>query len=70
MFERITPEKAGIASKHVADFISSIERHGLTTHSVLMMRGDKLFAEYYWAPFDAELLRRGARRKSLCFWYG
>lgn len=27
-------------------------------HSVLMLKGDKLFAEYYWAPFDRDTTHR------------
>ncbi|MBQ9116168.1 MAG: serine hydrolase [Clostridia bacterium] len=58
LFDKITPEEAGIESRYVADYISVLERHGMTTHSLLMMRGDKLFAEYYWAPFHRDFLHR------------
>ena len=58
MFEKITPEQAGISSKHVEKFISYCERHGITFHSVLMMRGDKLFSENYWAPFNKDFCHR------------
>lgn len=58
MFERITPEAAGISSQRVADFVSLLERRGLATHSVLMMKGDRIFAEYYWAPFNADFCHR------------
>ena len=58
MFEKITPEQAGISSRQVSRFLSRCERNGLTMHSVLMMRGDKLFAEYYWAPFHKDLNHR------------
>ena len=58
MFEKITPEQAGISSDRVADFISVLERRGFATHSVLMMKGDKLFAEYYWAPFNKDFCHR------------
>ena len=49
---------AGISSGKVADFISLLERRGLVTHSVLMMKGDRIFAEYYWSPFHAEFCHR------------
>ncbi|MBR2460922.1 MAG: serine hydrolase [Clostridia bacterium] len=58
MFEKITPEQAGIESRYIADYISLLERRGMTTHSVLMMKGDYLFAEYYWAPFHKDFLHR------------
>ncbi|MBO5305544.1 MAG: serine hydrolase [Clostridia bacterium] len=58
MFEKITPEQAGISSERVADYISVLERRGLATHSLLMMKGDKIFAEYYWAPFNKDFCHR------------
>ena len=58
MFEKITPEQAGISSANVADYISVLERRGLATHSVLMMKGTDIFAEYYWAPFHRDFCHR------------
>ena len=58
LFDKITPEEAGIESRYIADYISSLERRGMTTHSLLMMKGDKIFAEYYWAPFHQDFLHR------------
>jgi CubicO group peptidase (beta-lactamase class C family) len=58
MFERITPEQAGVSSRHVKKYIDSLLRHHINMHSVLMMKGDKLFAEYYWAPFDRDTNHR------------
>ena len=58
LFDKITPEEAGIESRFVADYVSLLERRGMTTHSLLMMKGDKLFAEYYWAPFHRDFLHR------------
>ena len=58
MFEKITPEQAGISSRRIADYISVLERRGFATHSLLMMKGDKIFAEYYWAPFHKDFCHR------------
>ncbi len=58
MFEKITPEQAGISSQKVADYINMLNSRKLPMHSVLMMKGDKLFAEYYWAPFDKDFCHR------------
>jgi len=58
LFDKITPEQAGISSAAVAGYLAHLERRGCTTHSILMMRGDKLFAEYYWKPFDADFCHR------------
>lgn len=58
MFEKISPEKAGISSKNVYKFIKVLERKGISMHSVLMMRGNDIFAEYYWKPFDKDFCHR------------
>ena len=58
MFEKITPEAAGISSDNVAKLISMMERYGASTHGLLMMRNGKIFAEEYWAPFDKDFCHR------------
>ncbi|MBQ2719752.1 MAG: serine hydrolase [Clostridia bacterium] len=58
MFEFITPEEAGVSSRRVLEFYDYLERRGLTMHSVLLAKGDALFAEGYWAPFDRDTCHR------------
>ena len=58
MFERITPEQAGVDSKNVEKYITALLKNNCNMHSVLMMKGDKLFAEYYWAPYDKDTAHR------------
>lgn len=58
MCETITPEKAGISSENVYKFIKVLEKRGLAMHSVLMMRGENIFAEYYWKPFNEAFCHR------------
>ena len=58
MFEKITPEQAGVSSKNIERMISFLERNGYVFHSLLLMKGDALFGEYYWKPFGAEYLHR------------
>ena len=58
MFEKITPEQAGISSKAVTRFINLLENHGARTHGFLFMRGDKIFAEGYWKPFHRDFCHR------------
>ncbi|MBQ7337516.1 MAG: serine hydrolase [Clostridia bacterium] len=58
MFEKITPEQAGISSFHLVEFFRSLARSGLAMHSVLMMKGEQLLAEYYWAPFHRDFCHR------------
>ena len=58
MFEKITPEQAGISSRWVSRFIRTLDKRGLTMHSVLLMKGEKLFGECYWKPFHKDLPHR------------
>lgn len=58
MFEKITPEQAGISSDNVAKLISIMERRGAITHGILMMKDGKIFAEEYWKPFHKDFCHR------------
>ncbi len=58
MFEYITPEQAGVSSRNVERMISFLERNGYVFHSLLLMKGDSLFGEYYWKPFDRDFCHR------------
>lgn len=58
MFEKITPEAAGISSRKIAKLLARIADHGVPMHGLVMMRGDKIFGEYYWAPFDKDTPHR------------
>lgn len=58
MFKTVTPESVGISSALVEKMIRTLNRRGLAMHSVLMMRGEDIFAEYYWKPFDKDFCHR------------
>lgn len=58
MFHTVTPEQAGISSAAVSKFIRKLEERGLCTHGILLMRGDAIFGECYWAPFDKDTIHR------------
>ncbi len=58
MFEKITPEEAGLSSDRIVKFINRIEKRGATMHSLLIMRNGKIITENYWAPFDADFCHR------------
>ncbi len=52
------PEEAGVSPKWVENYIANVESRGMVCHSFLMMRGGKVFAEGYWAPFQRDDLHR------------
>lgn len=58
MFERITPEQAGISSKRITKFIKALENRGASTHGLLFMRNGKIFTEAYWSPFHKDFAHR------------
>ena len=58
MFERVSPESVGISSRYVEKFIKNLEKRSARMHSVLLLRGEQLFGEYYWAPFNKDTCHR------------
>jgi len=58
MFEKITPESAGISSGQVQKFIEEFERNKIGLHSLILAKGDQVFAETYWKPFHKDFLHR------------
>lgn len=58
MFKKITPESAGIASEKVLEFFKTIDAANLTTHSVIMAKGNDIFAESYYKPFHKDYIHR------------
>lgn len=58
MFEKITPEAAGVPSSAITSYIRTLEKRGIVTHSLLLLKGESIFAEYYWKPFHKDFCHR------------
>lgn len=58
MFEMVSPEKAGISSEQVLKFFKLLDKYHFCTHSVIMARGNEIFAEAYYAPFHRDFKHR------------
>lgn len=58
MLLNVRPEEVGISSGSVLRFLKKLEERGLSMHSVILARGNKIFAEYYWEPFNVQSLHR------------
>ena len=58
MFKTITPEQAGISSRAILNFVKTLEEYHLATHTILMARGNDIFAECYYAPFNKDFKHR------------
>lgn len=55
---RTTPEAAGISSAKIKEYIDLLEENRLSTHSLIIMRGDNIVFEKYWEPFHADFPHR------------
>ncbi len=56
LFKTVTPESVGVSSKNVFKLISRMNK--LHTHSFLMARGNEIFYEGYWKPFNKDFCHR------------
>ena len=53
-----TPEKCGISTAVLKKYVDHLEKNGLSTHSLIVMRGDNVVLEKYWAPFHRDFNHR------------
>ena len=58
MFGYKTPEKMGIASGNIEKYLRKLEARRLSTHDVIIMRGENIVFENYWQPFDKDFMHR------------
>ena len=58
MFRKATPEDVGLPSSEVSRFINYLNDNSHATHSILLIRDDKIFTEAYWKPFDKDFCHR------------
>jgi len=58
MLKNVSPESVGISSKVVLDFLKRYSAYNFSTHSIIMARGENIFAEMYYAPFHKDFKHR------------
>lgn len=58
MFKSVTPESVGVKSQWIKNLINHIENKGISAHDILLMRGNEIFCEAYWKPFNKDFLHR------------
>lgn len=54
LLPRSTPERQGVASESIMDFVQAIEEERLELHSLMVVRNGCVVAEGWWAPYRAE----------------
>ncbi|MBQ7906617.1 MAG: serine hydrolase [Clostridia bacterium] len=57
-FNKVSPESVGISSRDVERFINVLNKRKMRMHSVIMCKGEDIFGEFYWAPFNKDLCHR------------
>ncbi len=57
-FSYATPESCGISSAKLEKMLRKFDDHGFATHSILMAKGDRIFLDAYWHPFNSETHHR------------
>ena len=58
MIGTTTPMNAGISEQAIERFLLELRKNDINMHSVLMLRGNDIFYERYWAPFTADMPHR------------
>ena len=58
MLKYSTPEKEGINSAHILEYVKSLEDMHLATHNIIIMRHGKIVFEKYWEPFHKDFAHR------------
>ena len=58
MFDRKIPEEVGVSSRDVLNYVNSIEENRLSTHDIIIAKGNDIIYEKYWAPFTADMTHR------------
>ena len=54
----LSPEKCGISSANIKKYIERLDDSGLSSHDVIIARGDNIVFEKYWEPFGPDDLHR------------
>lgn len=58
MFNYQTPESVGVNSNDIKKYIEVLEKANLSTHNIIIARGNSVLYENYWAPFHKDFLHR------------
>ncbi|MDO4459276.1 MAG: serine hydrolase [Clostridia bacterium] len=53
-FNRISPEEAGVSSYQILEFLNKLEEEGTEMHSMMLLKGDSIFAEGWWKPYNPD----------------
>lgn len=57
-FARAIPEATGISSESIVNILKELDKRAVPMHSILIMKGDNLIFEKYYAPYTRDTLHR------------
>ncbi len=49
-----SPEKIGLKSKHIINFLEDLKAYGIEMHGMMLLRHGKVFFENYYAPYSRD----------------
>lgn len=58
LMQYTTPEKVGISSDKIEQYLQRLEKNHFATHGLILARGNEIFFEHYWEPFHKDFLHR------------
>lgn len=58
MLNKVLPEEVGVNSRNVYNMISALLKRKVRMHSLLLMRGNDVFLDCYWKPFNENKTHR------------
>ncbi len=54
----VTPEQKGVSSAAIKEYIDRLEANQVSTHEIILARGEDIYFEKYWEPFYPEYQHR------------
>ncbi len=58
IFDFLAPEKCGVSSEKILEVLKIFDSYKLSTHSVIMAKGDSVITEAYYEPISKDFLHR------------
>lgn len=58
MFKNVAPEQVGVSSKKVLEYYRMLKDKKVNLHSLILAKGNEIFAENYWGPFNENSMQR------------
>ena len=54
----IKSKSGGVSEASIIKYLKVLEKYNLSTHNMILAKGDDIFFEQYWKPFDGNFMHR------------